>query len=98
MELETKRQKLITVAKGCIPSTKVPYAFEKRIMAQLRGMKLDPWAFWERALWKAAAGCAALVLVLAVFDQDSAPQTEDLSVAIQNTVYAAVQESIPGSL
>lgn len=98
MELETKRQKVIAVAKGEIPSTRVPYAFEKRIMAQLRNIKLDPWAFWERALWKAAAGCAALVVVLAVFDHESAAQPEDLSAVIQNTVYAAVQESIPGSL
>lgn len=98
MELETKRQKLIAAARANPPSTRVPYAFEKRVMAHLRSLKTDPWAFWERALWKSAMGCAALVLVLSILDHQSTPPAEDLSAVIQNTVYAAVQDSIADSL
>ena len=98
MELEAMHKKVIAAAKANPPSTEVPYAFEKRIMANLRALKVDAWAFWEKALWKSAMACAALVAILSVADFQTPQPAEDLSAVIQNTVYAAFQDGVADSL
>jgi len=56
---------LIAVARARPVSDAVPYAFEKRILAQLKAQTVDEWSLWARALWRAAAPCIAIMLVLA---------------------------------
>ena len=56
MNLAELERKLIAAARANPPSDRVPYAFEKRIMARLAARPVaDGWALWARALWRAAA-------------------------------------------
>ena len=64
MNLETLRQQLLFIAHAHPPTDRVPYAFEKRILARLaQSPVLDLSALWARALWRAAAPCVALTLL-----------------------------------
>ena len=98
MNAEDLKNKLIAVARANPPSELVPYGFEKRIMARLKEpATLDHWAFWSRALWRAAAPCVAIMLLLSawsVFAPNRAPAT-DLSQDIENTLLAAVDSDQP---
>jgi hypothetical protein len=74
----------------------VPYAFEKRIMARLATQPVvDDWAMWARALWRAAAPCVAIMLLLGAWSffipQSSAP-VSDLSQDLEKTLLAAVDQ------
>lgn len=86
-ELETK---LIAAARSHLPSDRVPYAFEQRVLAQLRKPPAaDPAAFWARALWRGALSCVAVVLLLSAFAWFT-PAGSDLSDHLDDTVLAAV--------
>lgn len=90
-------QKLVAAARANPPSSRVPYAFEKRIMAQLRSCPaLDAWAFWAHALWRATAPCLAIAILLGAFTyfDRSTPATNgnNLSQDFENTVLAAVYQ------
>ena len=68
MNLDALHKKLIAVARAHPPGDRVPYAFEKRVLAQLSARaEPDPWTLWGRALWRAAAPCVAVTLVLAAW-------------------------------
>ena len=65
MNLDDLQKKLVAAARANPPSDRVPFAFEKRITALLKSQpKADPLSLWARALWRAAAPCAAIMLVL----------------------------------
>ena len=65
MNLAELERKLIAAARANPPSDRVPYAFEKRILARLAARPtLDRWELWGRALWRAAAPCIAIMLLL----------------------------------
>ncbi len=105
MNLDDLQRKLIKVARANSPSDQVPYAFERRIMAALKEHTgLDQWAFWARALWRAAAPCIVIVVLIAVWSLLSpgslalsqAPQSIDVAQDLENTVFAATdQEPAP---
>jgi hypothetical protein len=91
--LELQR-KLIAAARAHAPGDHVPYAFEKRVMALLasRGA-LDYFAFWARGLWRAAASCVAIALLLGawVFFSPAASATSaDLSQSFESTLLASI--------
>jgi hypothetical protein len=68
MNLDDLKKKLLAAAKTNPPGDSVPYAFEKRITALLKSRPIeDPLSLWARALWRAAAPCAAIMLVLGVW-------------------------------
>src|SRR5262249_39605407 len=68
MNLESLRQKLLATARANPPEDRVPYAFEKRIMARLSHQPaLDAAAVWALGLWRAAAPCVAIALLLSVW-------------------------------
>jgi len=68
MNLEQLQRKLLAAARANPPGDHVPYAFEKRILARLASVKpMDSWALWSHALWRAAAPCVAMALLLGVF-------------------------------
>ena len=96
MNLAELHRKLIAAAKAQPPSDRVPFAFEKRIMASIRACaRPDPSAFWARALWCAAAPCVALTLLLGAwtsFGPASARSSSDLSQDFENTVLAAARQ------
>lgn len=64
MKLDNLQQKLMAAARAEQPSDRVPYAFEKRIMARITaGSAVDSLGAWSTALWRAAISC---VLVSAI--------------------------------
>ena len=64
MNLDNLQQKWIAAARAVQPSDRVPLAFEKRIMARLaESARVDLLGAWSTALWRAAIGCVAVVLL-----------------------------------
>ena len=96
MNLAKLEQKLVAAARANPPSERVPYAFEKRIMARLAARPVvDDWALWARALWRAAAPCAAIMLLLGAwsfFTPPSSTPANDLSQDLEKTLLAAVDQ------
>jgi hypothetical protein len=99
MNLDELQRKLIAAARANPPSDQVPYAFEKRILARLATRRLpDHWAQWSGALWRAAAGCVTVTLLLSAwsfFHTGSGVPTNDLSQQFENTLLAAVEQDQP---
>jgi hypothetical protein len=96
MDLSQLHQKLIGAARANPPSEQVPFAFEQRILARLiKPPVVDTWELWSSALWRAAAPCVALMLLLSAWsffaDWDRSAQP-DLSQAFDNTVLAATDQ------
>jgi hypothetical protein len=86
-------RKLIAAAKAHAPSEAVPYAFEQRIMARLGSAPvLDAWADWGRALWRAAAPCVVIAVLLGIWSavHEAGTPSSDLSQDFEQTVFAAV--------
>jgi hypothetical protein len=99
MNVDELQRKLIAAARANPPSDGVPFAFEKRIMARLAARpRLDEWALWSRALWRAAAPCFAIMVLLSAWSflapNPSAP-VNDLSQEIENTLFAAIDQDQP---
>ena len=96
MNLSELEQKLIAAARSEPLDDRVPYGFERRIMARLgRAAIEDPWAAWSRALWRAAAPCIAIALLLSVWSVIDPAETSspvDLSQDFENTVLAAAHQ------
>lgn len=94
MDLDKLERRVIETARGAVPSDAVPYAFEKRVMAQIRGrLAEDPWNNLARALWRAAAPCVGITVLLAawtILEPDFGSPANDLSQDFENTVMAAV--------
>jgi hypothetical protein len=98
MNLDVLLQKLFSAVRSQPPREEVPYAFEKRVMARVRALaRVDPWAFWAHALWRAAAPCLAITLVLGGwFYIAPLPKatSADLSQEIDNTVLAEADAEV----
>lgn len=96
MNLANLQKKLIVVARKNSPGDAVPYAFEKRIMALIMSDAIpDVLTLWSRALWRAAASCVALMLVLGAvsfFTPRANVSSADLSQDFENTLLAAVDQ------
>ena len=99
MNLADLERKLIAAARAHPPSDRVPYAFEKRILARLAARPLaDGWELWGRALWRAAAPCVAIMLLLSAWSflaPTSATSANDLAQDFENTLLAAVDQEPP---
>jgi hypothetical protein len=93
MNLDELQRKLVAAARADTPSERVPYAFEKRILARLQAsLAPDPWAIWSRALWRAAVPCVAIMLLLSAWSYFAPPTNSngtDLSQEFESTVLAA---------
>jgi hypothetical protein len=63
MNLDNLQHKLIAAARVAQPSDRVPYAFEKRVMARLAEVRADLLGAWSHALWRAAILCVAVMLL-----------------------------------
>jgi hypothetical protein len=64
MNLAELQSKLLAAARRG-SDERVPYAFEKRVMARLGAVRrTDEWALWARALWSGAAVCTGITLVI----------------------------------
>jgi len=93
MNLAELEQKLVAAARANPPGDRVPFASEKRIMARLAARPvLDGWALWARALWRAAAPCAAIMLLLGAWSLFAPPSPAPLTPAPAKTAYDLSQE------
>ena len=93
MNQEPLRQQLLAAARAHPPSDAVPYAFEKRILACLASLpRPDVWTFWTQALWRAAAPCVGIMVLLGawMFVDNSMSSSEPLAVALENTMLAVL--------
>ena len=99
MNLDHLHVKLIAAARAHPPADTVPYAFERKIIHQIKDLAVvDVWAFWSRALWRAAAPCVAVALVLTAWSLLNGPaktSNPDLSQEFESTVLAAANVDQP---
>lgn len=91
MDIDRLQKQLFAEARKVPPSDAVPHAFEKRVMARLPGLSPpDPWLLWGRALWRSAAICVALSLLLSVWSM--LPTADSEPATLESTVFAAAEE------
>lgn len=95
MDIEKLRAKLIQAARSDEPAERVPYAFEKRIMARL-GTDAVPASLmnWGAALWRTAIPCVIIMVLFSgwcILGSNSNPSS-DLSQDMERTVLAALQQ------
>jgi hypothetical protein len=93
MDLEKLREKLLLAARNEPVSDHVPYAFEQRVMACLGAHRpADPGALWARALWRAAAVCVALSLLLSFWSLSSTANSS--TVTLETAVMSGAEQLI----
>ena len=98
MNLAQLESTLTAAARAHRPGDQVPYAFEKRVMAHIAGhAAADHWDIWSRALWRAAAPCVALSILLSAwsFLSPTYGSPGDLSQDLENAVLAAMEAESP---
>lgn len=105
MNLESLRQRLLATARANPPANRVPYAFEKRILARIsQAPVVDVAALWAHGLWRAAAPCVAIAVLLFVWsfvgtENNSLPansaETGDLAQHFEQTMLATVTAEEP---
>ena len=96
MNVSELEKKLIAAAKAHAPSDRVPYAFEKRVMAYINSHPaLDTSALWAQALLRSASACLAVVILvgaISIFipNHNSSTSPPDLSQQFEKTMLAAM--------
>jgi len=86
-------EEFVKLARSLPREERVPYAFEKRIMAHLREAPgMDAVTLWAHALWRAAAPCLGIMIIAAavcwplIFQQGA-----DNDVDLESAVLAPTQ-------
>jgi hypothetical protein len=97
MNIAELQKKLLAAARANAPDDRVPYAFEKRVMALLASRPMaDRWVLWTRGLWQAAASCVAIALLLGAgvfFNSSASSNSTDLTQNFENTLLASVDQN-----
>lgn len=97
MNIGELQKKLIAAARANPPGDGVPFAFERRVTALLAARTADEnLVLWVRGLWRAAASCIAIALLIGtwtLFSPATSASTVDLSQNFENTLLAAVDQS-----
>ena len=95
MNVTELERKLMAAARANTPDDRVPYAFEKRMIALLAGMNpTDNVALWVRGLWQAAASCVVIAVLCGAwaFYNQAANSGDDLSQNLEMTLLASVDQ------
>ena len=95
MNVTDLERKLIAAARANAPVDRVPYAFEKRIIARISGAApTDNVALWVRGLWQAAASCVVVAVLCGawVFCNPAGNSGDDLSQNLETTLLASVDQ------
>jgi hypothetical protein len=95
MNVNELQKKLIAAARANKPDDRVPYAFEKRIMALIPAVpQTNASALWVRGLWQAAVSCAAIAVLCGTwsFFSPAARVGDDLSQNLETTLLASVDQ------
>jgi hypothetical protein len=91
MDIAELQNKLLEAARSNPPDERVPYAFEKRVMARLAGQPaVDILTIWNRLLWRAAAPCVAVTFLLGVWSfvfPHPARSGESLAAELESSLY-----------
>ena len=97
MNIAELQMKLLAAARANPPGDRVPYAFEKRVMALLAARAAtEPLLMWVRGLWRAAVSCVIIALLFgawAFFNPTTSTNANDLSQHFENTLLASVDQS-----
>lgn len=95
METDQLYRKLIAAAKSKPEDDRVPYAFEKRIMANLpsRANSID----WVRGMWRAAISCSVFASLLFVFVTIYPPLTSSDETLSSSQLEEALQVDVAPS-
>lgn len=91
MNPDPLRRKLIAAARSETHSDRVPYAFEKRIMAALRSRRVDGWAAWSTLLWRALAPCCGLMILAGAVALAFSQGPDDLGAELDAVLLADVE-------
>jgi hypothetical protein len=94
MNWEALREKLLEAARRNPPSSRVPYAFEKRVMASLASpaRRLDDWPAVTRALWWAAGACSAVAVFMSVWTVLPRSSAENFTDDLEQSILASVSD------
>jgi hypothetical protein len=97
MNIAALHQKLIAAARLQPPDDRVPYAYERRIMALVsEHAAVSNRLLWARGLWRAAASCLALAAVcgaITFFMPVNVDSSNDLSQEFENTLLASIDQA-----
>jgi hypothetical protein len=90
-------KRLTAAARLQTPDDRVPYAFEKRIVALVEARKAnDRWAPWAHGLWRAAATCIVVTLLAGMVSYVMLPtatiDSGDLAQEFENTLLASADQ------
>lgn len=96
MQLEQLKRKLVAAARAHPPSDRVPYGFEKRVMARLLEVGVpDVWILWSQALWRAAIPCVLILIFCGLWTaRTTQAGATDLSQQIENTVLGELNHNL----
>jgi hypothetical protein len=96
MKLGELQNKLTAAARLQEPDDRVPYAFEKRIMALIaERTSLARRTVWVHGLWRAAVSCVVIALVcgtVSIFTPETRDGAGDLSQDFENTMLASIDQ------
>ena len=98
MNLVELQRKLTAAARLQPPDDRVPYAFEKRILARLaERTAASARVLWARWFWRAAVSCVAVALACGAISFFTPAPTDntnnDLSQEFENTLLASVDQA-----
>ncbi len=97
MKVTELEKRLLAAARADRPSDRVPYAFEKRVMAHIAALPtVDAWALWARSLWRAAIPYAVAVVCLAAwlhFSAEPMAPADQITMDFENAILVAVEDS-----
>lgn len=89
----------LKIARQVPANERVPYAFEKRVMAHLRSMpEVDTVTLWARGLWRAAAPCLAVMVVASIVSISFSPETPESELDLEAAVIAPTQSALDVAL
>jgi hypothetical protein len=100
MNVGNLENKLLNAAKQNPPDDKVPYAFEKRIMANLKPSPVrNLWFSYGKSLWRGAFSCMAITVLCGIwsFSNLKKSETETLAQDFEGAVYATIDQHIEDS-
>ena len=69
-KIDTILDEMLAKTREMPADDRVPYAFEKRIMAHIKeapAAAANPWELWGHSLWRAVVPCLAVMVLVAVW-------------------------------
>lgn len=85
---------LLDAARKSAPDDRVPYAFEKRIMANLASHPANNLWLSGNSLWRAAFSCIAITALCGIWSFSTMKKTEaeTFSQTFEGAVYATIDQ------